>query len=199
MKLNYTKTLLFSVIVAGMGIFAACDNAEYSVLDTHAYIDEALDGTSTKVTVQATGETTTTINIHMSNAASVDSHYKLVVDPSILDEYNKQNGTSYITIPEGQYKLPEDILIKSGKYNAEETTITLEAFSDEMVDSGEAYALPVRLVSKDGNYPVMANTGAYVILAENIIKFSAPQFVGGAKLYSPEFISAPETLSLIHI
>lgn len=193
MKLNYTKTLLFSVIVAGMGIFAACDDAEYSVLDTHAYIDEALDGTSTKVTVQATGETTTTINIHMSNAASVDSHYKLVVDPSILDEYNKQNGTSYITIPEGQYKLPEDILIKSGKYNAEETTITLEAFSDEMVDSGEAYALPVRLVSKDGNYPVMANTGAYVILAENIIKFSAPQFVGGANLYSPEFISAPET------
>lgn len=193
MKFNYIKTLFFSATVAGMGIFSACNDAEYSVLDTHAYIDEALDGTSAKVTVQATGETTTTINIHMSNAASVDSHFKLVVDSSILDEYNKQNGTSYITIPEGQYILPEDILIKSGEYNAEETTITLEAFSDEMVDSGEAYALPVRLVSKDGNYPVMANTGTYVILAENIIQFSAPKFYGGAKLYSPEFISAPET------
>lgn len=193
MKLNYIKTLLFSAVVAGVGIFAACDDAEYSVLDTHAYIDEALGGTSSKVTVQATGETTTTINIHMSNAASADSHYKLVVDPSVLEEYNKQNGTSYITIPEGQYKLPDDILIKSGEYNAEETTITLEAFSEEMVNSGEAYALPVRLVSKDGNYPVMPNTGAYVILAENIIQFSAPQFDGGAKLSSPEYASDPKS------
>lgn len=195
MKLNYIKTLLFSAVVAGVGIFAACDDAEYSVLDTHAYIDEALGGTSSKVTVQATGETTTTINIHMSNAASVDSHYKLVVDPSVLEEYNKMNGTSYITIPEGQYKLPEDILIKSGEYNAEETTITLEAFSEEMVNSGEAYALPVRLVSKDGNYPVMPNTGAYVILTENIIRFSAPQFNGGAKLSSPEYASDPKSYS----
>lgn len=193
MKLNYIKTLLFSAVVAGVGIFAACDDAEYSVLDTHAYIDEALGGTSSKVTVQATGETTTTINIHMSNAASVDSHYKLVVDPSVLEEYNKMNGTSYITIPEGQYKLPDDILIKSGEYNAEETTITLEAFSEEMVNSGEAYALPVRLVSKDGNYPVMPNTGAYIILAENIIQFSAPQFFGGAKLSSPEYASDPKS------
>ena len=193
MKLNYIKTLLFSAIVAGVGIFAACDDAEYSALDTHAYIDEALGGTSSKVTVQATGETTTTINIHMSNAASVDSHYKLVVDPSVLEEYNKMNGTSYITIPEGQYKLPDDILIKSGEYNAEETTITLEAFSEEMVNSGEAYALPVRLVSKDGNYPVMPNTGAYIILAENIIQFSAPQFFGGAKLSSPEYASDPKS------
>lgn len=193
MKLNYIKTLLFSAVVAGVGIFAACDDAEYSVLDTHAYIDEALGGTSSKVTVQATGETTTTINIHMSNAASVDSHYKLVVDPSVLEEYNKMNGTSYITIPEGQYKLPDDILIKSGEYNAEETTITLEAFSEEMVNSGEAYALPVRLVSKDGNYPVMPNTGAYIILAENIIQFSAPQFFGGAKLSSPEYASYPKS------
>lgn len=193
MKLNYIKTLLFSAVVAGVGIFAACDDAEYSVLDTHAYIDEALGGTSSKVTVQATGETTTTINIHMSNAASADSHYKLVVDPSVLEEYNKQNGTSYITIPEGQYKLPDDILIKSGEYNAEETTITLEAFSEEMVNSGEAYALPVRLVSKDGNYPVMPNTGAYIILAENIIQFSAPQFDGGAKLSSPEYASDPKS------
>lgn len=193
MKLNYIKTILFSATIAGLGVFSACNDAEYSVLDTHAYIKEALDATSAKVTVQATGETTTTINIHMSNAASVDSHYKLVVDPSVLEAYNKVNGTSYITIPEGQYLLPEDILIKSGEYNSEEATITLEAFSDEMVDSGEAYALPVRLVSTDGNYPVMANTGTYIILAENIIQFSAPQFFGGAKLYSPEYLNVPET------
>lgn len=193
MKLNYIKILFLSATLAGMGIFSACNDADYSVLDTHAYIKEALDASSSKITVQATGETTTTINVHLSDVASVDSHYKLVVDKDILDTYNKHNGTSYMPIPEGQYILPDDIFIKSGEYNAEETTITLEAFSDEMVDSGESYALPVRLVSKDGNYPVMDNTGTYIILAENIIQFSAPQFYGGAKLYSPQYESAPET------
>lgn len=193
MKPSYIKTFFFLSALAVTGMFYSCNDASYDVLDIHAYINEALDGTSAKVTVQATGETTTTLNVHMSDAASKDSHYSLMVDSSVLEEYNKQNGTSYITIPEGQYKLPEDIVIKSGEYNAEEIIITLEAFSDEMVDSGEAYALPVRLVSDDGNYPVMSETGTYIILAENIIRFSAPQFSGGAKLSSPEYTSAPET------
>lgn len=193
MKLNYISTLCLSAIIAGMGIFTACNDAEYDTLDTHAFIHEALSATGGKVTVQATGETTTSLNIHMSDAASADSHYQLVVDQSVLDEYNRINGTSYIVLPEGQYKFPDDIVVKAGQYNAEETTVTLEAFTHDMVNSGEAYALPVRLVSKDGNYPVMPKTGAYVILTENIIQFSAPQFLGGAKLSSPQYTSSPET------
>ena len=72
-------------------------------------------------------------------------------------------------------------------------TVTLKAFSEEMVYSGEAYALPVRLESTDGNYPVMPNTGTYIILAENIVEFSAPQFIHGANLSSPEYAANPET------
>ncbi len=195
MKLNYIKTLLLSASIAGLGTFTACDNAEYQALDTHAYIDEALSGSSSKLTVQATGESSTTLNIHVSNAVSTDSHFKLVVDPTILDEYNTKNGTSYIAIPEGQYTLPEDIVIKAGNYNAEASIVTLKAFSEEMVYSGEAYALPVRLESTDGNYPVMPNTGTYIILAENIVEFSAPQFIHGANLSSPEYAANPETYS----
>lgn len=195
MKLSNIKILFFSAILTGFGTFYACNDAEYSTLDTHSYIEEALSATGGKVTIQATGETTTTLNIHISDAASADSHFKLTVDNSVLDEYNRINGTSYIVLPEEQYKLPDDIVVKAGEYNAETTVITLEAFTQDMVDSGEAYALPVRLVSTDGNYPSMANTGTYVILAENIIQFSAPQFVNGANLFSPEYSSTPETYS----
>ena len=124
MKLNYIKTLLLSASIAGLGTFTACDNAEYQALDTHAYIDEALSGSSAKLTVQATGESSTTLNIHVSNAVSTDSHFKLVVDPTILDEYNTKNGTSYIAIPEGQYTLPEDIVIKSGNYKSQASNVT---------------------------------------------------------------------------
>lgn len=167
-----------------IGSFTSCDNAEYDVLDTHAFIKEALSGTSSKVNVSVDGESKTTLNIHLSDLSTTDNHYKLVVDPSVLDEFNRQNGTSYITLPKGQYILPEDILIKAGEYNAEETEITLEAFSDEMMKSGESYALPLRLVAKDGALPAMDNTGSFVILAESTIRFSAPMFVGGAKLFT---------------
>ena len=163
---NYIKIWLLSAVIAGLGAFTSCDNAEYDVLDTHAFIKEALSGTSSKVNVSVDGESKTTLNIHLSDLSTTDNHYKLVVDPSVLDEFNRQNGTSYITLPEGQYILPEDILVKAGEYNAEKTEITLEAFSDEMMKSGESYALPLRLVAKDGALPAMDNTGSFVILAE---------------------------------
>lgn len=192
---NYMKICLLSVLFVGLGGLTSCDDAKYNTLDTHAYINEALSGTSVKVNVDVNNESSTTLDIHVSDAAAMDSHFKLEVDPSVLDEYNRINGTSYITMPEGQYVLPEDIVIEAGQYNASETKVVLEPFSDEMMKSGESYALPVRLVSKDGAYPVMENTGIFVILAESIIRFSAPMFTGGAKLFSQSYIDNPETYS----
>lgn len=43
---------------------------KYDALDTHAYIEEALSSTSQKVTVQASGESFTTLNVHLSNLSS---------------------------------------------------------------------------------------------------------------------------------
>ena len=48
--------------------------------------------------------------------------------------------------------------------------------------SGESYALPVRLVAKQGSIDVMPVTGSLVILANSIMEFSAPQFVGSTEL-----------------
>lgn len=58
----------------------------------------------------------------------------------------------------------------------------MKAFSQEMMKSGESYALPVKLVLQDGSISPMENTGTFVILAESIIEFSAPMFVGAPSL-----------------
>ena len=193
---NYIKALLLSTCFVGtVSCFTACDDAEYDVLDTHMYIEEALSNNSTKVNIRTEGESFTTLNIHASNLTSEDSHFKLVVDDKVLEDYNKANGTSYITIPNGQFTLPEDIVIKSGEYNAEELKVALKPFSEEMMKSGESYALPLRLVSADNKYPTMDKTGTFVILAESVIRFSAPMFEGGADLFSQSFIDNPETYS----
>ena len=110
--MNYIKILCFSAVITGLGSIVSCGDAKYDTLDTHAYIEEALSSTSQKVTVQATGESFTTLNVHLSNLSSTDNHYKLVTDQSVLDTYNYINGTGYIMLPKDYYTLPETITVK---------------------------------------------------------------------------------------
>lgn len=192
-RMNYIKMLCFSAAIAGLGSMVSCGDAKYDTLDTHAYIEESLSSTSQKVTVQATGESFTTLNVHLSNISSIDNHYKLVTDQSVLDAYNHINGTGYIMLPEGYYTLPETITVKAGQYATDALSIALKAFSQEMMKSGESYALPVKLVLQDGSISPMENTGTFVILAESIIEFSAPMFAGSAYLTSSTYAESPES------
>jgi hypothetical protein len=96
-------------------------------------------------------------------------------------------------LPEGYYTLPETITVKAGQYATDALSIALKAFSQEMMKSGESYALPVKLVLQDGSISPMANTGTFVILAESIIEFSAPMFTGSANLTSNKYAESSET------
>lgn len=189
---NIKKILLMSLITAG-GVWSSCNDANYNTLDTHVFFQEALSSPSTKVTVLSSGETNVTLNVHISDMQQKDNSYKLVADQAALDTYNKNNGTNYITLPETHYIFPDNITIKAGSYNTDPISIPIKAFSDEMNASGESYALPVRLVPKDGSASVMPVTGTLVILANSIMKFSCPQFVGSTGLVAKKFSEAPET------
>ena len=156
-------------------------------MDTHVFFEEALTASSTKVTVMGSGETNVTLNAHISNTQQKDNSYSLTIDQAALDAYNKANGTNYIALPETHYTLPDNITIKAGAYNADPISIHIKAFSEEMNASGESYALPVRLVAKQGSIDVMPVTGSLVILANSIMEFSAPQFVGSTELVAKKF------------
>lgn len=189
---NIKNFLLMSLIAAG-GVCISCNDANYSTLDTHVFFQEALNASSTKVTVMGSGETSITLNVHVSDMQQKDNSYTLVVDQTALDTYNKSNGTNYIALPETHYALPDNITIKAGTYNSDPISIQIKAFSNEMNASGESYALPVRLVAKAGSVDVMPVTGSIVILANSIMEFSCPQFVGSANLIAKKFEEAPET------
>lgn len=178
MKRTFIKNMLKVAALALLPLWTGCDDAAYKELGTHAYIDEALNARGSSVTVQAEGETNATLSIHLSDMDSKDNHYQLVPDQSVLDAYNKQNGTGFIMLPSDMYSLPSDITIKAGALNADEVKIAIKAFTKDMTDSGESYALPLRLVAKDGSLPAMGTTGAYVITANSIIEFAAPVLNG---------------------
>lgn len=182
-----------TAFLIGIVLLGGCNDAKYSELDIHAYIEEALGGAGTVVTIESEGYTVTPLTIHISNLSSVDNHYRLVPDGSALDDYNRVNGTALKMLPETHYILPEDIVVKTGQYDSDRVDVSIYAFSQEMIDSGESYALAVKLESKEGSIPAMETTGRYVIATHNIIRFSAPMFVGSAELQADKFKTSPET------
>lgn len=185
------KQILLLVAVICMGIFASCDDAKYDALDTHAYIGEALKSTGGDVTI--TKDTIVTLDILLSDVSERNNHYQLVVDQASLDEYNRKNGTSYVSMPEEVYKLSEDVVIEAGEYKVKDT-IDIKAFTDEMNASGESYALPLRLVAKEGSVDAMPVTGSYIITASSVFEFSAPLFVNETpNLIADGFTESPET------
>lgn len=192
-RLNYIESILLITILAGCAILAGCNDAKYSELDTHAYIEEALSGTSTTMTVLAEGETTASLHIHLSGTSATDNHYRLVPDQSALDEYNRVNGVDLLMLPATHYTLPEDITIQAGQYNSETIHISIKAFSQEMIDTGESYGLAVKLEPKNGSVDAMSTTGRYVIATNNIVKFSAPMFDGAADLKADQYDTNSET------
>lgn len=190
---NNIRSIIAMSLIATVGIWSSCDDANKNVLDTHVFFQEALTSPSTKVTVLATGETNVTLNVHISDKQTKDNNYTLAIDQSALDAYNKNNGTNYVAIPETHYTFPDNITIKAGAYNTDPISIQIKAFSEEMNASGESYALPVRLVAKDGSTDVMPVTGSLVILASSIMEISCPQFTGSADLVAKKFETSPET------
>lgn len=182
------KKILLTLIAA-VATLTACNDAEYKIIGNGAYINESLSAKSAKVVITDEGGATE-ITPCLSSAAPKDCKFRLVVDEKVLEEYNEKQSTGFVTLPEGQYEIPNEIIIKKGEYTADPVRVNIKPLTEDMI--GETYALPLRLVSEDGAVLSMPQTSAFVITTEAITTSSLPQFNGGPMLKS-EMPKGPET------
>lgn len=182
------KKILLTLIAA-VATLTACNDAEYKIIGNGAYINESLSAKSAKVVITDEGGATE-ITPCLSSAAPKDCKFRLVVDEKVLEEYNEKQSTGFVTLPEGQYEIPNEIIIKKGEYTADPVKVNIKPLTEDMI--GETYALPLRLVSEDGAVLSMPQTSAFVITTEAITTSSLPQFNGGPMLKS-EMPKGPET------
>lgn len=189
------KTTIKNFLVGGIlvltGGLVSCEDAEYNVLGVHGFIAESTTSESTKVVV-AKGGADATVTACLSETYGEDVTLKFVVDPSVMEEYNKTQSASFVALPEGSYEFEQEVTIKAGNYSAEPTQIHIKEFTSEMLI--ESYALPLRLVSVDGKVPMMPQTGTFVITTENVAPYSLPLYQGGTG-FSAEMPNGPETYS----
>lgn len=160
MKRNNIKNY-FIACAAIACLITGCDNADYKVLDNAIYFAESEKGSFAKITADPENVTNTSLNIRLAEALTEDIEATLVIDPSILEEYNAANSTSYEVLPEKYYKFDKNITIKAGDISAETTDFSIDPYE---TPNGESYAIPVAIQVTKGNISTIGTSGKYIIL-----------------------------------
>lgn len=178
-SMKVTAAMLLAALATG------CNDAEYDVLGTHAYISESTSASSAKVVIDAVDGATATVTISLTQKAEKDCQFRLVADEAVMDAFNQQESSSYLTLPANVYTMAETVTVKAGSYLSDPVSIHIDPLPKELI--GEVYAIPLRLESTDGTVPTTSNTSKFVITTESIVMSSLPQFNGGAGLSVDEF------------
>ena len=160
MKRNNIKNY-FIACAALVYFLTGCDNADYKILDNAIYFSEAESGSFEKITADPENVTTTSLNIRLAEALAEDVEATLVIDPSILEEYNAANSTSYEVLPENYYTFNKDVKIKAGDVSAEATNFSIKPYA---TPNGESYAIPIAINVTKGNVSTIGTSGKYLIL-----------------------------------
>lgn len=159
MKKNRLYTLFIGITL--LATIIGCKE-EYTPIGNRLYISEAASEAAKKVSVSVGVNTQTSFTVRTGDKVSQDLHATLVIDPSILDEYNEKNKTSYTVLPDENLKWDKNIVIPSGKAEAEPTSVVITPYSAE---EGVRYAIPVRVVG-DGSIAEEKVFSKYILLLD---------------------------------
>ena len=176
MKYNISKHVMGGLAAASLMLLTACNNAEYSPLSNQAYIAQTnTNGNSNeKVTIGNTA-VTTSVNVRLSDPSTENCTFEVVTDESALDAYNQRNETSYKVLPKEFYSLSgSEVTIEAGKTTSSAVTLTINPLTQALKESGQKYAVALRLKSKDGKYDVLNSGSTMVYLLDQVIYQAVP-------------------------
>ena len=115
------------------------------------------------------------VPIRASKVVDATVQIDLEVDADYLADYNEENGTKLMLLPESVYSLTSfSTEIEAGEINADQITLTVSGFSQEMMDSGNSYALPLKLVSSSSECKELSGSEKILYICDPVIVASAP-------------------------
>ncbi|WP_449030765.1 BT_3987 domain-containing protein [Prevotella melaninogenica] len=176
MKYNISKLFIGAVAMASLILLASCENAEYSPLSNQAYIAQTnTNGNSSQNITIGTSAVTSSVNVRLSDLATQDYTFEVVSDTTALAEYNQRNETSYKPLPATLYSLSSnEVKIEKGKSVSSDVTLTINPLTQALKDSGQKYAVALRLKSKDGKYDVLNSGSSMVYVLDQVVYQAVP-------------------------
>lgn len=166
--MNTLKYFLPIIILSGWLI--SCDNP-----------DEFKDviyftGTDVSPIMRYSLEQPERIGLSVRSSAKVESDVTvgIEINESLLAQYNNQNGTTYLLLPDDTYSFDaKSAVIEAGNYASNPFYLditSIDSFRDE-----DIYCLPIQLTDVlDGNMPILeASRVVYIIINKTIITNAA--------------------------
>lgn len=202
LKSKTMKNKIFILAALFATLFVACNDADYSAEDNKLFIEETgVKANQRKVYTMESEAVELTLTPRLSSVLSNDVGIKILVDTDHLEEFNKQNGTAYKPLPASGYALSqENVTIEAGRVTPSgNITIKVETFTEDMVNSGDTYALPIRIVTTDANSSVVEGADRIVYALDLVRYADVPVFgvdrtLGGHRKGMADYRETPLTL-----
>lgn len=153
MKSNIKHYLLPGVCAALIAVVSACDNTDYSQkspFDNSAYLDVAAVKTSETLTLnKKVTDQQKSFKVKLAYPAPGLVTAGIAVEPQLSDEFNRKNGTDYLTLPQECYSLSADaVTIAAGKTTSDDVTVNFCNLDQLEIDA--TYICPVAIATVQG-------------------------------------------------
>lgn len=175
---RYKSTIAMALTGIALMGFSACNDAEYSPLERQAFFAETKTNANIaqKITVEDDG-TPVTFHVQLSSPAEGDTHFGVEFDEAALKKYNEDNFTNYELLPASGYDMPiKEVTLKEGESLSGDIGIHVNPFTEEQKAKAKKFALPLKLVSKDGKQAVLNSGGSMILLFDKVVRQDVPTY-----------------------
>lgn len=174
MKIAFTKNIWSIVCLACFVLVGTSCNKNIGV--EAVYITAAEKSSVT--TFSATNENDEFgITISSSLIANSDIEGELIIDNSLVEQYNRNHGESYKALPEGACVLSNNlVMVESGKYRSEVAKLVVKDI--DAIKKGVNFLLPVKLISKNKDYPSLPGSDVLYIIVNRKLLVDVPKLNG---------------------
>ena len=115
--------------------------------------------------------------MQLSSPAETAAKFEIQLDQEALDRYNTENFTTYKMLPTSGYAMTsKELNIEAGQTLSEAVNITVKPFTEEQKANAEKFALPLKLVSKDGRQSVLNSGGSMIYLLDKVVRQAVPSY-----------------------
>lgn len=163
MKKNILSICLLTILVA----FSSCDG-DYKAIKNGAFFEEAVTLAGKKVLVSENGGVTN-LKVRLANKVNKDVTLTLEVDESVLETFNCKKGTEYKALPAEFYEFDAHPMISANKIESDALPIRIKPLSKELQATGLKYAIPLRIVSTNGDLLPIGDEASFVVMVDQTI------------------------------
>lgn len=170
------RIIKFSALALAFSVFASCDDANYQSMENGLYINEAASATTFNQQVEdlaISKEMTMAIHLRVARPAEKDIKATIGLAPEFMDKYNAEHGTSYQVLPDEFLKFDTECVIPAGSTTSRDININIKPFS---TPNGEAYCVPLKVVSADTDVQIMEATSRIMYLLTGPLIQKVPMF-----------------------